>query len=137
MSSRTGLGAEENYKVVEGRIGTAFSFGRNVFTVGARGGTDLGSHAPSYDQFKLGGLFQFSGYRIGQLVGREYALGTVQYRRRIGDLNESFGTGIYAGASIEAGNVWKRLDGTSAHGVITSGSLFVGIDSKLGPIYLG
>jgi len=135
--SRTGLGAEENYKVLEGRVGTVFSFGRNVFTVGARGGTDMGSHAPSYDQFKLGGLFHFSGYRIGQLVGREYALGSVQYRRRIGDLNESFGTGIYAGATLEAGNVWKRLDGTSAHGVITSGSLFVGVDSKLGPIYLG
>ena len=44
---------------------------------------------PEYDQFKLGGLFQFSGYRVGQLVGREYALGTVQYRRRIADLNES------------------------------------------------
>lgn len=135
--SRTALGAEENYKVLEGRIGTAFSFGRNVFTVGARGGTDLGTHAPSYDQFKLGGLFQFSGYRAAQLVGREYAVGTVQYRRRIGDLNESFGTGIYAGASIEAGNVWKRLDGVSANGVITSGSIYLGVDSKLGPIYLG
>ena len=44
--SKTGLGADENYKVLEGRIGTVFSFGRNVFTVGARGGTDLGSHAP-------------------------------------------------------------------------------------------
>jgi NTE family protein len=135
--SKTGLGADENYKTVEGKIGTAFSFGRNVFTVGLRGGTDMGSRPPEYDQFKLGGLFQFSGYRVGQLVGREYALGTVQYRRRIADLNESFGTGIYAGASLEAGNVWKRLDGTSAHGVVTSGSLFVGIDSKIAPIYLG
>jgi NTE family protein len=61
----------------------------------------------------------------------------VNYRRRIGDLDQSFGTGIYAGASIEAGNVWKRLDGTSAHGVIASGAVYVGIDSKLGPIYLG
>ncbi len=135
--SKTGLGADENYKVLEGRIGTAFSYGRNVFTVGARGGTDLGTHAPSYDQFKLGGLFQFSGYRVGQLVGREYALGSVQYRRRVGDLNESFGTGIYAGASIEAGNVWKRLDGVSAHGALVSGSVYLGVDSKLGPIYLG
>ena len=135
--SRTGLGADENYKVLEGRVGTVFSVGRNVFTVGARGGTDMGTRAPEYDQFKLGGLFQFSGYRVGQLVGREYALGTVQYRRRIADLNESFGTGVYAGASLEAGNVWKRLDGTNAHGVVTSGSLFVGVDSKLGPIYLG
>jgi len=135
--SRTGLGADENYKVVDGRIGTTFSVGRNVFTVGARGGTDMGTHAPSYDQFALGGLFKFSGYRVGQLVGREYALGLVTYRRRIGDIDQSFGTGIYAGASLEAGNVWKRLDGKSAHGVITSGSLYVGVDSKLGPIYLG
>jgi NTE family protein len=135
--SKTGLGADENYKVLEGRIGTTFSYGRNVFTVGARGGTDLGTHAPDYDQFKLGGLFQFSGYRAAQLVGREYAMGAVTYRRRVGDLNESFGTGIYAGASLEAGNVWKRADGTSTNGLITSGSVYVGIDSKLGPIYLG
>lgn len=135
--SRTGLGADENYKVLDGRIGTTFSVGRNVFTVGARGGTDMGTHAPSYDQFALGGLFQFSGYRAGQLVGREYALGLVTYRRRIGDIDQSFGTGIYAGASLEAGNVWKRLDGTSAHGALASGSLYLGVDSKLGPIYLG
>jgi NTE family protein len=128
--SSTGLGADQSYKYLDARWLKVQSFGRNVFTVAARGGTDFNSNVPLYDQFKLGGLFQFSGYRTAQLVGREYALGSVQYRRRIGDLNETLGTGVYAGGTLEAGNVWQRADGTSAKGVIFSGS-------ELGPIYLG
>jgi NTE family protein len=133
--SSTGLGADQSYKFLNAQFLKVQSFGRNVFTAVARGGTDFNSNVPLYDQFKLGGMFQFSGYRTAQLVGREYALGTVQYRRRIGDLNETLGTGIYAGGTLEAGNVWQRADGTSAKGVIFSGSAFLGIDSKLGPVY--
>jgi NTE family protein len=135
--SSTGLGADQSYKYLDARWLKVESFGRNVFSLGLQGGTDFGSNVPLYDQFKRGGLFQFSGYRTAQLIGREYALGTVQYRRKIGDLNETLGTGIYAGGTLEAGNVWQRADGTSAKGVIFSGSAFLGIDSKLGPVYLG
>ena len=133
--SLTGMGADQSYKYLDVRWGTAFSVGRNVFLVGLRGGTDFGSNPPIYDQFKVGGLFQFSGYRTAQLVGREYALGTATYRRKIGDLNQVLGTGIYAGASIEAGNVWQRADGTPSKGAIVSGSLYLGADTKLGPAY--
>jgi NTE family protein len=136
-SSRTGLGADQSFRTVEGRWATVFSSGRNVWTVGLRGGTDLSSNAPFTDQFKVGGLFNFSGYRPQQLVGREYALGTMQFRRRVGDLSRVFGTGIYAGASLEAGNVYQRLDGTPTRGALISSALFLGIDSKLGPVYVG
>jgi len=133
--SLTSLGAEQPYKYLDVRWGTVFSAGRNVFLVGLRGGTDFGSSPPIYDQFKLGGLFQFSGYRTAQLVGREYALATATYRRKIGDLNQVLGTGIYAGASIEAGNVWQRADGTPSKGALVSGSVYLGADTKLGPAY--
>ena len=133
--STTGLGADQSYKFLDARWGTVLTVGRNVFIVGARGGTDFNSKVPIYDQFKLGGLFQFSGYRTAQLIGKEYALGTVQYRRKIGDLNEVLGTGIYAGASLEVGNVWQRADGTSSKNAMVSGSAYLGIDSKLGPLY--
>jgi hypothetical protein len=36
------------------------------------------------------------------LFGREYAFASVNVRRRVADLNETFGTGLYAGASLEA-----------------------------------
>ena len=134
--SRTGLGADQNYQYVDARWGTVFSSGRNVYSVNLRGGSNLGSSLPLYDQFKLGGMFQFSGYRTAQLIGQEYALGVAQFRRRIGDLNETVGSGIYAGATLEAGNVYKRADGLPSRGVIFGGSAFLGFDTKLGPAYL-
>jgi len=135
--SNTGLGGERTYKTMSFHASTVRTLGRNVWTIALRGGSDLNSNAPFYDQFKVGGLFNFSGYRPNELIGREYALGVVQYRRRIADIIETLGTGVYAGATLEAGNVFQRLDGTAARGALISGSLFLGVNSKLGPVYLG
>ena len=135
--SNTGLGAASSYKTVALDWATTFTTGqRNVWTLAAHGGSDLDSHAPYYDQFYQGGLFNFSGYQLNQLVGREYALGTLEYRRAVTYLMETFGSAVYAGGSFEAGNVYERLDGTSATGVLLSGAVFLGVSSKLGPVYL-
>jgi NTE family protein len=135
-SSQPGLGADRRYQLVSLTIGTTDTWQRNVWQFGLRGGSDLGSHAPFYDQFKAGGLFNFSGYRYEELVGREYFLAGALYRRRATFLNETLGTAIYSGASLEVGNVYRRLDFTPAKGVLFSGSVFLAVDSKIGPIYL-
>jgi len=135
-SSHPSLGAERSY-LTGGLYGmTSISRKGDVWQFRVRGGSDLGSDAPFYDQFKAGGLFNFSGYRTSQLVGKEYALAAMQYRRRIGFLNETLGSAAYAGASLEVGNVFKRLDGTPTQGTLTSGSLFLALDSRIGPLYL-
>jgi NTE family protein len=135
-SSHPSLGADRSYERVSFDVTTAISRPGSVWQFGLRGGSDLGSDAPQYDQFKVGGLFNFSGYRTAQLVGKEYGLGIAQYRRRVGFLNETVGSAVYAGASLEVGNVYQRLDGTPTRGAFTSGSLFLALDSKAGPIYL-
>jgi len=135
--SNTGLGAERTYKTVSFSLSKVLTLGRNVWAFALRGGSDLNSNAPSYDQFKLGGLYNFSGYRLHELIGREFAFGGLQYRRRIADISETLGTAVYAGATLEAGNVFHRLDGTSARGALIGGSLFLGVNSKLGPVYVG
>jgi NTE family protein len=61
----------------------------------------------------------------------------VQYRRRLTYLVETFGTAAWGGFSLETGNVFQRIDGTSARGALWGGSLFLGVDSKLGPVYVG
>jgi NTE family protein len=43
----------------------------------------------------------------------------------------------YAGASLEMGNVWQRSEDISFDNTITAGSLFVGFDTPIGPLYLG
>ena len=135
-SSQPGLGADRSYRTVSFDAMTSTSRKGNVWQFGLRGGSDLGSNAPFYDQFKAGGLFNFSGYRTSQLVGKEFGLATMQYRRRVGFLNETLGSAAYAGGSLEVGNVFKRLDGTPTKGALASGSLFLALDSRIGPVYL-
>ena len=136
LVAEPGLGSDFKYDTGSFEFQHTFMQGtRNNWTLVASGGSDFGTHAPYYDQFSRGGLFDFSGYQINQLVGHEFASAALQFRRAV-TLNATSGAATYLGASLETGNVWERLDGTPAHGVIVSGSLFLGIASKIGPVYL-
>jgi NTE family protein len=134
-TSQPWLGAERHYELVAFDGAVTNTWQKNVWQLALRGGSDLGSNAPFYDQFKTGGLFNFSGYRYEQLVGREFFFAGLLYRRRAAFLNETLGTAIYSGISLEVGNVYKRIDGTPANGVLVGGALFLAVDSKVGPIY--
>jgi NTE family protein len=135
--SKQALGADDSYRKGQLKLLTVVSRGRNVFEFGLRGGSDFGSATPVYDQFALGGLNNFSGYQIGELRGREYVLGTTSYRRRIFDLTGTLGTGVYLGGAAQVGNVYERIDRSDSSGVIWSGSAYLIVDSKLGPVYVG
>ena len=43
---------------------------------------------------------------------------------------------LYAGFSVEGGRMSKTLLPDQANGFITSGAIFLGIDSPIGPFYL-
>jgi NTE family protein len=133
--STTSLGATKDYETGSINWSSTFSLGRNVWTLIARGGSDFGSHAPYYDQFTEGGLFNFSGYQINELIGREFVFGSLQFRHAVTYLSESLGTAVYVGGTVEAGNVYERLDGTSSTGALLGGSVYLGVRSKLGPVY--
>ena len=47
-----------------------------------------------------------------------------------------FDVGKYSGMSLEAGNVYGRLNGSQSSGLIVGGSLFVAVDTTLGPLFL-
>jgi NTE family protein len=135
VSSKS-LGAEDAYQRLSGGGQTVFSWRRSVVTASLEGGTPLGSTLPVFDQFAAGGPFRLSGLRVGQLRGQEYLLGSVNFRYRIAEITEALGSSVYAGASLEAGNVYKRLDGSSATGALFSSALYLGADTKIGPAYL-
>jgi NTE family protein len=134
--AQTGLGSDATYRLGSEEYQYTFTQGiRNNWTLFVRSGSDFGSHAPYYDQFQQGGLFNFSGYQINELIGREYAIGAMQFRRAV-SLSGTSDYATFLGGSLETGNVWDRLDGSSPHGVIVAGAVFVGVASKLGPVYL-
>jgi len=136
-SAMESLGSAESYNRLEGVVRGAASWGPHTIYAAAYGGTDLGSEAPAYESFVLGGPLRLSGYRIGQFSGRKYALGRLMYYNRTLPLPDLLGSGIYAGGSAEIGRITDRVDGLPSPGTLWSGSVFLGADTFLGPIFLG
>jgi NTE family protein len=81
----------------------------------------------------MGGFFDLSGINRNQLSG-QYALRVgASYYRRIGDLALF---PAFAGVSLEIGNVWDSRRDMSVDGSIVGGSLWAGISTPVGPVYV-
>jgi NTE family protein len=132
--SRTGLGSDLNYQQAELSWLSAWSFGRNTVSAGLRGGSGFNGDLPFYDLYAIGGLFNLSGYRVNQLQGQSTALGRLMYYYRAATI--SFIGNIYAGASLEAGNVYGAFPEAAQTGLKYAGSLFLGADTIIGPAYV-
>ena len=132
-----GFGSDRNYKRGEGTLNGVTTKGPHTLNATLQGGSDFGSNMPAYETFTLGGPLKLSGYSINEFAGREMAFGRLMYYNRTIPLPDLFGTGLYAGASLEAGQMRNRFDGVTGKGVIYSGSVFVGADTFLGPTYFG
>jgi NTE family protein len=131
------LGSDRDYKRVEGLFSAAASWRAHTFNFTAAAGSNLGTDMPAYDNFTLGGPLLLSGYHIGEFSGRRMAFGRLMYYNRAFPLPDLLGSGVYLGASLEAGRVKDRIDGLPSRGTIYSGSLFLGADTFLGPAYFG
>jgi NTE family protein len=87
--------------------------------------------------FSLGGFLNLSGIAPETLIGPNFAILRGIYYQQVG----SGGPGIlnlpvYVGVSLEAGNVWSNRREISFDSARTNGSVFVGLDTLLGPVYL-
>jgi NTE family protein len=97
----------------------------------------LESDGAIQDYFPLGGFLRLSGLERGELSGPHAALAKMVYYRRIGDTTGGIlDTPIYVGVSAEAGNVWQTRSAMSLDSVVMNGSVFAGIDTFFGPVYL-
>jgi NTE family protein len=61
---------------------------------------------------------------------------TVVYRRLFGSNLAGISTHVYGGLSFEAGEAWIEGDSVTGNRA-WSGSLFVGADTMIGPLYVG
>jgi len=135
---RENLGADRHSDRIDANVLVARSWRKHTFIVGVDLGSTLNSQAFPQDYFQLGGFLNLSGLRTGELSGPHRGIGRFIYYRKVG----SGGTGVldvplYAGLSIEAGNVWQTRAEMSFNDLRMNGSLFMGADTILGPVYLG
>lgn len=122
----------------------AVNWGRGTFK---RYTVLLGLHATSAqgsDRFEsslaaldfTGGFLYLSGHAENSLFGTQSLVGRALAYRRMGE-RRIFGVPFYLGASAEAGNVWGSRSDVDLGSLIYAGSVFGGIDTLLGPLFLG
>ncbi|MGH8863654.1 MAG: hypothetical protein ACREVZ_03260 [Burkholderiales bacterium] len=54
----------------------------------------------------------------------------------LGGIGHFVSQSLYTGISLEAGNMFERIDGTPAQGAILGSSIFLGGRTPLGPLLL-
>ncbi len=110
--------------------------GRNTFEVhGALKMSDENAQL-AVDQFTLGGFQQLSGYRPDQLSGNAVLFGRLNWYTRLTE-TPVFARGFFFGASLEAGNAWQDRSEISLAHLRGGGSVYLGADTGIGPMYLG
>jgi NTE family protein len=119
---------------VEGTV--VDTFGRNTFELhGALKMSDENAQLV-VDQFTLGGFQQLSGYRPDQLSGNTVLFGRLNWYMRLSQ-TPVFARGFFVGASLEAGNAWDDRSQASLARLRSGGSVYLGADTGIGPMYLG
>jgi len=115
----------------------AHSWGRNTAILWTSAGTQLDDDVNvvrSY--FTLGGFFNLSAVTPETLAGPHFAIARGIYYRQVGRGGQGFlNVPVFVGTSIELGNVWRSWSDVSASSAKTNGSVFLGLDTLLGPVY--
>ena len=102
----------------------------------ALGGSSAEQEVPVFAR-SLGGLFNLSGYQRDQLSGRYSGFAGLLYHYRWFDNDfGAFRSPVYLGGSLERGGVWNKGVDVSWESAVTAGSIFIGVDTNLGPLYL-
>lgn len=145
--SKSGLGGDAAYDAWSTLAMTSFSFGRNSFIalgrwsqleLGDTGSTVDGANVLPQRAYSLGGFLALSGYTQGSLAGNAMGFAGLTYYRRLTDQSIlPVDSPVYAGFSLEAGNTWLETDDASVDDLLYAGSVYLGIDSPIGPVYLG
>ncbi len=135
--SRPGLGADTEFDTIAGEVASIWSRGKSTLQLGLAYATTLESDNTVQDYFPLGGFLRMSGLERGEISGPHAALAKLVYYRRIGNTTGGIlDTPIYFGVSLEAGNVWQSRSDMSVDQLRVNGSIFTGIDTFIGPVYL-
>jgi NTE family protein len=134
LAARESLGSDSEYEQALLSYSHAFSRGRSTLLGALRINYSFDDDIPPEALFRTGGFLQLSGFRPFQLSGAysgEIAL--VAFRRIL----DARLLPAYLGASIEYGNVWQTRDDIAFDNAILNGSVFVGADTPIGPLYVG
>ena len=135
---RSVSGAQQTSDQVTFNYVGAHSFGRDTLSFSASGGMTLQAKLTDINLlFPLGGFLNLSGLRANSLTGPDFGIARLLYYRQIGRGGPGYlDVPTYLGVSLEGGNVWQSRSEARLGNIQKDVSLFLGLDTFLGPVYL-
>ena len=137
---RNATGAEQTSDQVTLNYLGAHSFGgHDTLALSVSAGMTLQSRLTDINLlFPLGGFLNLSGLRANSLTGPDFGIVRALYYRQIGRGGPGYlDVPTYLGLSLEAGNVWQKRSDIRFGNTEKDASVFLGMDTFLGPVYLG
>jgi NTE family protein len=138
-AARNVVAGEPNYNQVTFDFLAAHTWDyRDTLALSMSGGSTLDRVTDLRLEFPLGGFLNLSGLRQYSLYGPHYGIGRLLFYRKIGRGGPGyFDVPVYLGMSLEAGNVWQNMSDAKFTNLHEDASVFLGLDTFLGPVYLG
>lgn len=127
------LGGTDQYSQVDMRVIRSFSWKQSTLLAGVDAGITTSGTEVISRRFQAGGFTRLSGLKNNEVNGSHYGrllLGGFQQIRK------SSVFPIFAGITLEYGNVWESRDDITAENSLFGGSLWLGIESPIGPLYI-
>ncbi|MCP2088439.1 UNVERIFIED_ORG: NTE family protein [Paraburkholderia sediminicola] len=135
---RSLFAGSDSFTEVYGKSLVAASYGRHSINASIEAGNDFGgTNLTNPFGFTLGGFQHLSAYAADQLSGNSMVYGQITYMNQLATFNASPIRGLFAGLSLEAGNVWNRDSQFGSGPLKRSVTVFTAMTSSFGPIYLG
>jgi len=92
---------------------------------------------PFYDAATLGGFLNLSGFATGQLIGDNVRYAHLRAERIVGRAPLGLRGDMRLGLALEAGRVGSPYAETRRTGWLNSGTVYLGGETPIGPLYLG
>ena len=135
LVNRKAVGSDLNTEQVNVVAFSAMSVRRNTLLLSTQANGTWADQSVFPFGPSLGGFLRFSGYRPGELTGRYLAQGGAYYYYQLFDLPAALGNSVYIGAGLETGAVWNDLAAADPGDLLLGGTVYVGVDTNIGPLY--
>jgi NTE family protein len=138
VGQRQTAGATFDVDILKGAAGIAKTWDVSTLILGTTLQSQVNESPGTQNLLLTGGLFNISGYQRDELSGKHTGVVRGIYYRRLrsNPLRGFLEAALYAGASLEVGNAWQTSDEVSLSNTLAAGSLFLGADTFIGPVYL-
>jgi NTE family protein len=134
--AREELGASSEFEQVRGSFMVPLTYDATTLLLGVEVGFSS-DELPVERSYAIGGAFDVSGYPRNSLAADNYSIARAKlYRRFVKGSSSLLNFGGYYGATFEFAGTQTQL-ATGDQRDIIAGSVFIGFDTPLVPVYLG